>query len=111
LVRERLVVVAPATVGTYSWTLLFLRQQICGVVHEQTSLPIVFATRPLASSVAIWDVASPVVVGERFTIKVGAKSAVSCGLDGATVEILDEAGTVVGSGRLGGTPWEGTCAL
>jgi hypothetical protein len=109
--HEELSVRAPVKVGTYSWTLLFLRQQIGGVVHEQASLSIAFATRPLASSLAVWDVASPVVMGERFTVKVGAKSAAACGLEGATVEILDEGGTVVGSARLGGTPWEGTRAL
>lgn len=109
--REELAVNAPPSVGAYSWKLLFARQQIGGVVHEQASLPIVFATRPLASSLAIWDVPSPVVIGERFTVKVGVKSAAACGLEGATVEILDGADTVVGRGRLGGTPWVGTCAL
>lgn len=110
-VHEDLAISAPGTIGTYSWTLLFARQAIGGIVHEQASLPIDFATRPLGSSLAVWDVASPAVIGERFTVKVGAKSAAACVLDGATLEIVDESGTVVGSGRLGTTPWEGTCAL
>lgn len=110
-VHEELAINAPGKVGTYSWTLLFARQEIGGIVHEQASLPIEFATRPLGSSLAVWDVASPAVIGERFTVKVGAKSAAACVLEGARVEIVDEAGTIVGSGRLGGTPWEGTCGL
>ena len=65
-VHEEFAVIVPEKLGTYSWTILFPRQEIGGVVHEQASLPIAFETKPLGSSVAIWDVPSPVVTGERF---------------------------------------------
>jgi hypothetical protein len=102
---------APGRLGTCSWVVVFPSQEIRGVVHEQVSLPITFVTRPLASSLAIWDVPSPVVIGGRFRVKVGAKSSGACALKGAPVELLDGAGTVVGSGHLGDAPWEGTTAL
>lgn len=43
-VHEDLAIDAPGKVGTCSWTLLFARQEIGGIVHEQASLPIEFAT-------------------------------------------------------------------
>ena len=53
----------------------------------------------------------PVVAGERFTIKVGAKSASARALAGGRVEVCDATGTVVASGALGDAPWPGTEAL
>jgi hypothetical protein len=52
-----------------------------------------------------------VVAGERFGIKIGAKSSADCALAGCRIEVLDGAGAVVGSGCLGETPWPGTGAL
>src|SRR5262245_60339601 len=63
------------------------------------------------TSLAIWDVPSAVPAGERFAVKVGAKSSAGCALSGCAVDVLDEAGTAVASGRLGALPWPGTDAL
>ncbi len=63
------------------------------------------------TSLAVWDVSSPVVVGRSFTVKVGAKCAAGCALTGQPVVVRDAAGTVVGEGILGDTPWPGTGAL
>ena len=104
-------IAAPDKAGSWSWVVLFPRQEIGGVLHEEVSLPVTFTTRPLMSSLAIWSVPSPVVIGGRFTIKIGAKSSASRGLKGAKVEVMDDAGTLVGSGQLGDVPWEGTTAL
>ena len=46
------------------------------------------------ASLAVWDVPMPVIAGEMFSIKVGAKSA------NARVEVSDSAGAVVASGTL-----------
>jgi hypothetical protein len=61
-------------------------------------------------SLAVWDVPMPVVAGEKFSIKVGAKSASGRALAGR-VEVIDSSGTVVATGRLGGAPWPETEAL
>ena len=53
----------------------------------------------------------PVVAGERFTIKAGAKSAGGEALAGSRVEVCDAAGKVVASGVLGDRPLAGTEAL
>jgi hypothetical protein len=108
---NRISFAAPAQLGAFTWVVVSPPQEISGVPHGEVSLPISFATSPVGTSVAVWDVPSPVIIGARCAVRVGAKSAADCVLEGATIEIVDEAGTVVGSGRLGGTPWEGTCAL
>src|ERR1051325_2092846 len=60
-------------------------------------------------SLAVWDIPTP-AAGERFAIKVGAKSSAGCALGGRQVEVLDGE-AVVASGRLGEVPWPGTDAL
>jgi len=60
---------------------------------------------------AVWDLPSPVVTGRPLALKVGAKCSHGCDLTGATVEIRNDAGTLVGSGTVGPTPWTGTSAL
>ena len=66
---------------------------------------------PHATSLAVWENPSPVVMGHPFTIKVGAKSSGACELQGAQVEIHDETGARIGVGTLGETPWVETGAL
>jgi hypothetical protein len=63
------------------------------------------------TSLAVWDVPMPVVAGERFAIKVGAKSASGRALAGCRVEVSDPAGAVVAIGTLGDAPFAGTEAL
>ena len=62
-------------------------------------------------SLAVWDVPIPVVPGEMFGIKVGAKSASGRALAGGRVEVSDATGTMVASGIFGEAPWAGTEAL
>jgi hypothetical protein len=64
-----------------------------------------------ATSIAVWDVPMPVVAGEMFSIKVGVKSASGRALAGGRVEVSDDTGAVVASGKLGAAPWTGTEAL
>jgi hypothetical protein len=54
---------------------------------------------------------SPVVTGQRFVIKAGAKSAMACDLNGRIIEVRDGTGAVMARGSLGPTPWPGTAAL
>jgi hypothetical protein len=62
-------------------------------------------------SLAVWDVPRPVIAGEKFAIKVGAKSLSGRGPAGVRVEVSDAKGEVVASGALGDTPLPGTEAL
>ena len=58
-------------------------------------------------SLAVWDVPMPVVAGETFSIKVGAKSASGRALAGCRVEVSDASGAVVASATLGEAPLAG----
>ena len=62
-------------------------------------------------SLAVWDAALPVVAGEPFAIKVGAKAADARVLAGCHIAVSDASGAMVASGTLGDKPWPGTEAL
>src|SRR5256885_1921676 len=62
-------------------------------------------------SLAVWDVPMPAIAGEKFSIKVGAKSASGRALVGGRVEVSDSTGVVVATGTLGEAPWPETEAL
>jgi len=61
------------------------------------------------TSLAVWDIPTP-AAGERFSIKVGAKSSAGCALGARRIEVLDGE-AVVAAARLGDAPWPGTDAL
>ena len=102
---------APPQVGEAVWSILFPRCEVGGVIHEQSSLTVKSDTTPHRTSVAVWDVPSPAVIRSPFTVKVGVQCSALCQLTGQLVQVRDEAGTEVGEGRLGETPWPGTDAL
>jgi hypothetical protein len=101
----------PEQLGEVTWILQFPGQEIDGIAYEETSLPVSFKTVPHRTSLAAWDIPSPVLIGDRFTMKVGAKSSGACNLKGAKVEIRDETGATIGHGTIGDTPWPETSAL
>ena len=68
-------------------------------------------TTPHPTSIAVWDVPSPVAVNSSFTVNVGMKCSLACQLTGQLIVVRDEAGIQAGEGRLGETPWPGTSAL
>jgi hypothetical protein len=63
------------------------------------------------TSLAVWDLTSPVVVGRRATLKIGVACRSGCNLSGIFVEVRDETGDRVGGGTLGSAPWPSTSGL
>ena len=61
------------------------------------------------TSLAVWDIPIP-AAGQRYSLKVGAKSSAGCALGGRRIEVLDGE-AVVAAAHLGGAPWPGTDAL
>jgi hypothetical protein len=102
---------APQTVGQHAWSVAFPVQQIAGIHHEASSASVCIRTKPHATSLAVWDLPTHAVTGQRFTIKVGAKSSADCPLVGQEIEICDETGSVAGRATLQGSPWPGTSGL
>ena len=68
-------------------------------------------TTPHQTSIAVWDIPSPVIINKAFSVKVGVKCSAACDLTGQLIVVRNEAGGTVGEGRLGETPWPGTSAL
>jgi hypothetical protein len=102
---------APLRVGEQTWSLRLGPHESAGALHAETTLPVRVRIKPHATSLAVWAVPAPVVMGERFRIKVGAKSSAACALAGRKILISDPAGVVIGEGNLGEAPWPGTSAL
>ena len=102
---------APASVGGHRWLLMIATAANEAGERAEGVLPLALTTVPHATSLAVWDVPSPLVRGAKFEVKAGAKCSASCGIGGRTIEIRDEAGKVMGSGALGNTTWPGTASL
>jgi hypothetical protein len=79
--------------------------------EAEGALPFSLTSVPHATSLAVWDVPSPVVRGAGFAIAAGAKCTSACALKGKIVELRDDGGKLMGSGALGDTPAPGTTAL
>jgi hypothetical protein len=102
---------APLQVGEHVWHVSCAPHEADGVRHEESAVPIMVRTRPHQTSLAAWAIPSPVVTGQRFAIKAGAKSAMACDLNGRVIEVRDQTGVMMARGSLGPTPWPGTIAL
>lgn len=109
--RARIALVAPRAIGSFQWTLMLPAQEIGGVAHAEASLSFSFRTGEHTTSLAVWDTPSPVVAGEKFVVKVGAKCSACCGLQGRQIELRDDGGSVVTAGILAREPWPGADAL
>jgi hypothetical protein len=102
---------APRRTGEHICSVVFGPHEVAGIRHDEVSLPVRTRIIPHATSLAVWSIPSPVVIGERFEIEVGAKSSAGIALTAGNVEVRDESGVVVARGCLGETPYPGTTAL
>ena len=102
---------APHQIGEYAWSIRCPRHEAEGVVHEEGSLQMSFRTIPHKTSMAVWDVPSPVAKNSSFTVRIGIECSAMCQLSGKRIEVRGEAGTRIAEGTLGTTPWTGTRAL
>jgi hypothetical protein len=102
---------APAVLGTHVFRATLPAHERAGVRHDEAALAVPITTLPHGTSLAAWDIPSPVLMGRTFSIKVGAKSVSGHSLEGCPIAIRDDTGAVVGQGKLQGTPWPGTTAL
>ena len=96
---------APDEVGEHELTLVVMSEKAEGAI------PFSLTSVPHATSLAVWDVASPIVRSAPFEIKTGARCTSACALAGKVIEIRDEEGALMGSAALGDTPAPGTTAL
>ena len=102
---------APASAGEHRWLLTVAKDENDAGKRAEGALPLALTIVPHATSLAVWDVPSPVVRGAKFVVKAGAKCTASCGFGGREIEIRDEVGELMGSAPLGTITWEGTASL
>jgi hypothetical protein len=79
-------------------------------IHERERMTVA-ATESDRVSLAVWEVPSTVEAGAPFSIKAGATSSAGRNIGGTAIEICDTSGALVGTGKLGNSPWPGTEAL
>jgi hypothetical protein len=102
---------APDEVGEHRLTLIVTSTAQAAGKSAEGALDFVLTTVPHETSLAVWDVPSPVVRNAPFEIKAGARCTSACGLAGKIIEIRDGNGGLMGSGALGETTLPGTTAL
>jgi|SRR5215472_13690221 len=102
---------APPRAGEHIWRLVFGTHEVDRVRHEETTVTTGISVKPQLTSLAVWDIPSPVVTGKKFAIKVGAKSSAGITLGDTCIEICDAAGARLAQGALGTTALLGTSAL
>ena len=109
---DALVIKAPVSPGEYTWTVFYPEQAKAGVTHPEASTTCSFTVQELhKTSIAVWDIDSPVITSAPLKLKVGVRCSADCQLTGKTVGFYDEQGTIVASAELGEDRWQGTEAL
>jgi methionine-rich copper-binding protein CopC len=109
--ERRVALVAPSRDGEHDWRVSCAAHDSGGHHHDASQSLVPVRIRPHDTSLAVWAIPSPVVTGQAFAIKVGAKSTAGYDLASMRIAVCDEAGTELASGTLGATPWPGTSAL
>jgi hypothetical protein len=108
---DEFAVKAPIELGECIWSAVFPAQEVSGVIHEESSAPLMFKVKPHSTSIAVWDVASPIALSHKFKIKVGVKCSSQCNLTDKEIRVYGQKGKKVATGALGGVPWVSTSAL
>jgi hypothetical protein len=106
-----LVVNAPVTPGEFAWVAVCPAFVKHGIAYPEASTPISFTVRAHATSVVAWDIPSAIVVGEKFSMKVGIKCSHQCDLTNREFRICDHEGALVVRGMLQTNYWPGTTGL
>jgi hypothetical protein len=102
---------APHWAGEHAWSVAFPTHDVAGVAHSGGAAALCFNTTPHMTSIAVWDVPTPIVAGRPFAMKLGVRCSALCHLGGQVIEVRDESELRVGHGILNGTVWPGTAAL
>jgi hypothetical protein len=101
----------PRTVGVHNCRVIFPKQGEGRASHTENETSLVLKVEPHKTSLAVWDVNSPVVVRSTTRIKVGAKCSAGCVMHDCEIEIRDDAGVRISTAKLGSVPWPETTAL
>ncbi len=95
---------APFAPGKYAWTVV-LSPSEQDPLHAECLMPFTLHVKPHVTSIAVWDVASPIEVDSSFKIKAGVHCLAGCSLGGQKVEVYDQDGIKVAVGNLSTSPY------
>src|SRR5438874_1664429 len=87
-------------VGPQSFTIAFGPHEAADIHHEPCAFSLTVNSVPHGTSLAVWDIPSPVLIEQPFTIKVGAKSAANSDLNGLAIAVHDASGAIAARRRL-----------
>jgi len=79
-----------------------------GARESECSLAPSVGVKAHGTSMAVWNVPTPIEFGVSFSPRIGVRCDDGCALSGAAVEVIDGEGKVVAAGTLGTVPWSGT---
>jgi hypothetical protein len=108
---RNIVLAAPLTLGTHAYRFASAACDSGGIRHDAGAAVMPISVQAHDTSLAVWDIPTPVTRGRPFNLKVGAKSVSGCNLCGQAVCVSDASGKGVASAILGPAPWPGTDAL
>ena len=108
---DEFVLKAPTKPGEYKWACVFPAQQKDGALHGESSAPFSFIVKSHITSMTVWDVPSPIVVGTKFKLKVGVRCSAVCQLTDSQIEIYDHESNKVATEALGNVAWPNTAGL
>ncbi len=106
-----IVVKAPGKPGEHTYRAVLPAVEKNGVSHEETAAKFSFTVNAHAARLNVWGMASAIVAGERFKLKVGLKCSQGCKLAGKALTVVDHEGAEVATATLVDEPWPGTTAL
>lgn len=102
---------APIDIGECTWNVAYPGREVGTVIHRPSSTQFSFTVTPHSTSIAVWDLTSPIALGDKFKIKVGVKCSAACELTGCEIAVYGQRGRKVATETLGDLPWPGSSAL
>lgn len=106
----KLELVAPGSVGAHEYEIVFPAQSWCGTPFAAERIPLEVHTECQPTSMAVWDLPTPVIVDQPVRFKAGVRSHDGFSLAGQQVKLLS-AGAIIAEGMLGDAPLSGTEGL
>jgi hypothetical protein len=97
----QIVLRAPAALGSASWTVRLAGHEPAGFPHECAPLRVETDVVPHRTSIAVWQVPSP-LKGSAFSVRVGVECSARCRLGGHAARVLTDSGEWLGEGILAG---------
>lgn len=98
---EEFVLTAPDTFGEYTWIAVFPAEEKEECDHGEQSEQFSFLVEPHPTSIAVWDVSSPIVFDTTFRFTAGVKCSAGCNLAGKVIEVFDHEDNKVAVAPLG----------